>query len=239
MMAPRRPNTLKSLALAALLAAAPAAVGSLAAQPAQAATGLPAPYVSRALDAVLIPVDASVIGAFGLAPEATGVLVVATQPGGLAEGAGIQPGDVIDYVGGTAILTPAELDQIVYDLILAGTTDFAFAGARGGEALTTETVITIESWEETVEITEISSWSSYSSESFSYEEFSAEYSEEMASSYEASASEESATEEAVDEGTTDEAVDEGATDEAVDDGGDAGGDDGGGDEGGGDEAVEE
>ncbi|MEY4983832.1 MAG: hypothetical protein RIR62_2098 [Pseudomonadota bacterium] len=246
-MAARRPFSLKPLALAALLATAPVAFGSLSTPPAHAATGLPAPHVSRALDAVLLPVDAAVIAAFGLSPDATGVLVLATQPDGLADRAGVLPGDVLDYVQGNPILTPADLDLIIYNWILEGTVDFVFDGLRAGSVFATETVITLEYWEEVIEITEISSWESYSSESFSYEEFHAEYSEEFATSSEGIVTEESGiTEEVTDETVVEEGtdaegieapvaedayVDEGGGDEFVDDtGGDAAVDEGGGEE---------
>ena len=210
-----RPNILKSVAVAALLAAAPAAMGTLVPVAAEARTTLPAPYVSRALDAVLLPVDGTVTAAFGLPAGTRGVLVLATQPGGLADSAGVLPGDVLDYVRGTPILTPADLDLIIYDWILQGITDFIFDGQRGGSTFASETVITLEYWEETIEITEISTWESYSYESFSYEEYYAEYSEEIAESYEETVFEETTVNEEVveDEVTEDEVAEDGAAED--------------------------
>lgn len=237
-----------ALPVAPGLAPTPTPLGAAMAQ-----TTLPAPYLSHALDALLLPVDDSVRATFGLAPEDAGVFVLATAPGGLGELAGLQPGDVLDYVQGTAILSPADLDQIIWNWLQQGITDYTFDGKRAGAALATTTVITVEYWYETVDVTTISSWSSYSSESFSYEEYSAEYSEEISTSYEESSFEETTSEEATSEEATeetaaeedcageivdgicqdagDEAVDDGSADEgadeAVDDGGDDGGDSGG------------
>ena len=221
----RYANPLSAALLAALTVLVPAGTTTLAPAFAVAQTGLPAPYVSRALDAVLLPVDGSVIAAFGLPGDSTGVLVLATQPGGLAESAGILPGDIIGSVGKKKIAKPIELDEVVYYWILQGMYDFAFGGSRAGAALTTTTVITLEYWEEVIEITEITTWSSYSYESFSYEEFYAEYSEEISVSYEESLTtiEETVTSESyaeeVSEETTaesaEEATDEAAVDEAA------------------------
>jgi len=204
-------SLLRATAIATALALPATATLTLAPGAAVAQTALPAPYVSRALDALLLPVDDSVRAAFGLAPDAMGVFVLATAPGGLAETAGLLPGDVLDYVQGEEIRSPEDLDAIILTWLQQGITDYTFDGRRAGAALATETVITIEYWEETEEITEISSWSSYSSESFSYEEYSAEYSEEISASYESQSFE--ATEEQVTEDTEDQTIEEEVTDE--------------------------
>lgn len=236
-------STLLQSAVLALTLALPVTGGALfVPAPAMAAATLPAPYVSRALDAVLMPVDGSVIDAFGLAAGSTGVLVVATDPAGLAASAGIEPGDVIDYVKGKAVLSPAELDEIVYYWITQGAFDFDLGTVRAGAPVTLTTTITMEAWESVIDITTVESWSSYSSESFSYSEYYSEYSEEMTASYESS---EASIEEAVSseefqsdmsaEGGDAAAEDTGGDEAAADEGGDAGGDEGGdagGDEGG-------
>lgn len=224
-MAFKGTSLLKSASLALILALAMPVGGALVASPAAAAS-LPAPYVSRALDAVLIPVDGGVTAAFGLAAGTTGVLVLATQPGGLADAAGILPGDVIDFVSNKPVKSPLDLDAVVYYWLMNGIYDFDFRGLRSGSDIVTTTVITLESWEQVIEVTEVSSWSSYSYESFSYEEYSVEYSEEIVSSYEESssmieetaASEEFSEEMTAEEAASEEAVDDGAVDEgAVDD----------------------
>lgn len=229
------PRFLRSAAVAAALVLPLATVAPLAPTAALAQSGLPAPYLSYALDAILLPVDDAVRATFGLAPENSGVFVLATAPGGLAEGAGLVPGDVLDYVQGEAILSPEDLDAIIWNWLQQGITDYTFDGLRAGAPLATDILIKVEYWEETVEITEISSWSSYSSESFSYEEYSAEYSEEISASYEEEVfeSEDSAMEETVED---EEMIDDGAAEEEVIDEG--GGDEGGGDEGG-EEIIEE
>ncbi len=183
-----RPKTtfLKMAALALTVTVPAAGYVLLAPVPALAAGTLPAPYVSRALDAVLMPVDASVVSAFGLAAGSTGVLVLATEPDALADAAGIEPGDVIDFVKGEAILSPADLDEVVYYWILQGAFDFEMNALRGGKPYKATTTITLEAWESVIDITTVSSWSSYSYESFSYSEYYAEYSEEITESYEAS-----------------------------------------------------
>lgn len=234
----RKSPLLQSACLAVTLAVAPVASGIVLPGAAMAATTLPAPYVSRALDAVLMPIDAATVTAFGLPKGSKGVLVLATQPGGLADKAGILPGDVIDMVGKKPVKKPIELDEIVYYWILQGIYDFDFVGLRAGAAITTTTVITLEYWEEVIDITTVESWSSYSYESFSYSEYYSEYSEEISVSYEESVTEitetvsseeyseevtsvsEETTEEATEESTeeaTDEATDE-AADEATEDG---------------------
>ncbi|OYU17943.1 MAG: endopeptidase [Rhodobacteraceae bacterium PARR1] len=221
-------SLLKSASLALILSLGLPVGGAMVATPAAAAT-LPVPYVSRALDAVLIPVDAGVTSAFGLAAGTTGVLVLATQPGGLADTAGILPGDVIDFVSQKPVRSPIELDEMVYYWLLQGVFDFDFRGLRDGSDVVTTTLITLESWEEVIEITEVTTWSSYSYESFSYEEYSVEYSEEIVSSYEESStlieetvtseeySAEMTSEEATDEMVTEESTDETATEEAATD----------------------
>jgi hypothetical protein len=226
-----------------------------------AAAAMPAPYVSRALDAVLIPVDDEVRGAFGLAATDKGVLVLATSPGGVGEAAGIKPGDVISKAYGKPISNPINLDEIVYYWISQGSTDFGFDVWSGGVETYYTSVITLESYSEGIDVTTVSTWSSYSSESFSYEEYTSEYSEEISESYESSESlieettsseefaaeqsEESSEDDASADGTDeggDDAADEGgdaAGDEGGDDAGDEGGDDAGGDEGGDDASAED
>lgn len=195
-------------------------VGLVAAMPAFAGE-LPAPYVSRALDAVLIPIDAEVQSAFGLAGDETGVLVLATAPGGVADQAGIEPGDVIGQIHGKAVIQPIMIDEIVYYWIGQGSFDFGFDGWRGGAVQSYSSTITLESYTEVIDVTTVSTWSSYSYESFSYSEYSAQYSSEIEQSYsssEATIEETVTSEEFVSEETTMEetATDEAATDQPVD-----------------------
>jgi S1-C subfamily serine protease len=101
-----------------------AAMLMTSATPAVAQTTLPAPYVSRALDALLLPIDDSVRDTFGLSADDTGVFILATAPDGLADAAGLEPGDVVDFVRGEAILSPADLDAVVWGWINQGISDF-------------------------------------------------------------------------------------------------------------------
>lgn len=213
-------RTLRTAALAATLALPLATAPTLLPAPAMAQTMLPPPYLSYALDAVLLPIDDSVRSTFGLAAGDTGVFVLATAPGGLADAAGVLPGDVLGFVQGEEILSPEDLDLIIWAWLQQGITDYTFVGNRAGASLAVTTLITVELWEETVEITEISSWSSYSSESFSYEEYTAEYSEEITTTYEEQSfesTEEEVSEEVLteEEATEDVAAEEEVTDEAA------------------------
>lgn len=164
------------LATASMLAVAPSA---------SAQQTLPEPYVSRALDAVLIPVNNSVASVFGL-PQTGGLLVLATQPNGLADSVGLLPGDVIDAVDGRQFFDPIDLDKWVLFSLQSGISDFQFQGLSEGAAVAALITITLAAWEEIIDISSVASWSSYSSESFSYTEYYEEYSEELFVSYEES-----------------------------------------------------
>ncbi len=150
------------------------------------AQSLPEPYVSRALDAVLLPIDAAVVSAFALDSGTTGALVLATQPGGLAEAAGFLPGDVIETVKSRKVASPIEVDEIVLYWIRNGVTDFGFDIWRGGAISTTSWIITEEYYYEVIDTSTVAGWSSYSYDSFSYESYYAEYSETITESYESS-----------------------------------------------------
>ena len=75
---------LRTCSLFVTVAAGASALLAPVAVVAQAAS-LPKPYVSRALKATVMPIDDAVRAQFKLAPTATGVIVVSTQPGGVAE----------------------------------------------------------------------------------------------------------------------------------------------------------
>jgi hypothetical protein len=153
---------------------------------AQAQEMLPAPYVSRAFDAVLMPIDDSVRGTFGFEMSVEGVLVIAVAPGGVADEYGVEPGDVISVVNGEAVTSPMALDEIVYFFLLEDVFDFSFDYYRDGAIATSDVVITFELYEDVIDVTTVSGWESWSYESFSYEEYSAEYSEEIVETYEES-----------------------------------------------------
>lgn len=172
----------KVLACSSFLATASLLAGAF---PASAQQTLPEPYVSRALDAVLIPVNNSVASVFGL-PQTGGLLVLATQPNGLADSVGLLPGDVIDAIDGRQFFDPIDLDKWVLFSLQSGISDFQFQGLSEGAAVAALITITLAAWEEIIDISSVASWSSYSSESFSYTEYYEEYSEELFVSYEES-----------------------------------------------------
>jgi hypothetical protein len=148
-----------------------------------AACPLPAPYVSRALDAVLIPVDSAVRSAFGLSNKESGLLVLAVEPGGIADTIGIKPGDIIGKTYGQDVEDPIKLDAIVYYWINQGVFDFGFDVWHEGAAQYYTSTISLESYTTVIDVTTVSTWSSYSYEGFSYSEYSAEYSTEISETY--------------------------------------------------------
>ena len=210
---------------------------ALSTAPAFADAMLPAPYVSRSLDAVLLPIDADVRSVFELASDDMGLLVLATQADGVADAYGIVPGDVIHMIGGQKIAQPVELDEIVYYWILEGIFDFDLGLYRDGGYVEVISTISEESYWEEIEVTTVETWSSWEVSSFSYEEYTAEYSEEIVESYESSetlieetvTSEEFASEmseesfeetEEVAEETSEEEIEEGSEDEFSEESGD-------------------
>jgi flagellar biosynthesis GTPase FlhF len=189
----------------------------LAAAPALADVALPAPYVSRALDAVLLPTDAQVHTAFELTSDDKGVLVLATEPGGVADAYGIIPGDVLEMVGGQRVSSPIEVDEIVYYWILEGIFDVDFGVWRGGHQVEVVGTITEDSYWEVIEVSTVETWASWEVEtSFSYEEYYAEYSEEIVETYEYSETviEETVTSEKFTTEMSEEITEEEVTEEA-------------------------
>ena len=180
---------------------------------------LPAPYISRALDAVLLPIDGNVRDVFALPADEEGVLVLAVETGGVADAADIAPGDVISFIHGEAVTDPIVLDEIVYYWITVGTFDFVFDYYRAGTVYSASSTITEEMYIEVIDVTTVESWSSYSYEGFSYEEYASSYSEEMTATYESSETmiEETVTSEEFTAEMTDESTDAMADDAAVDD----------------------
>jgi hypothetical protein len=205
--------------------------------PAQIAAGtLPGPYVSRALEAVLLPVNADTIAAFSLDAAAAGVLVLAVAPNGAAEASGIAPGDVIGTVNGAFIKDPIYLDEVVYYWIKHGQTDFGLDLWRAGGVQTNRATITEASWAMVIDTASVADWASYSSESFSYSDYYTEYSAEISTS---TSTAEATIEEAA---SSAEFGSEVSAEQAASEGGSAGIDDSNGDAaamdvGGGDEAA--
>jgi hypothetical protein len=151
------------------------------------AAKLPQPYVSRALDAVLVPVDDSVRAAFSLGSQDRGVLVLAVQPDGVADVAGVRAGDIISRVEARPVVEPIDVDEIFYYWLKQGRSGFALSLLAGGQSVTVFDM-TMQLFEEVIDVTTITTWESYSYSSFSYAEYTMEYSEEISASYAASES---------------------------------------------------
>lgn len=147
------------------------------------AQDLPNPYVSRALDAVLLPVDGAVIDAFGLHPDDYGALVLATEPGGTADQAGIWPGDVISVVRGKPVYDPVEIDSVVWYWISQGVTDFGWEYYRGGEYYVADWVISEDDFWMLIDIAAAGGWTSWEYADWSYSAYYSEYSEVMIEEY--------------------------------------------------------
>lgn len=207
--------------------ASPMAGNSTAFAATPPAHGLPAPQVSKALDALLLPINKAVAKKFKLAKGEHGVLVLSVKPGGVADKQGIKPGDVLSQVHGHKVHKPIDVDIAVDRDLKAGHSDIAFALLRGGAPVAVAAVITLEEYNEAVSVTEVSTWQSYTSESsFSYSEFVSEETQSIESSYE---SEETTVEEAMtqEESSSEEVSSEETSDDSSDDAGDDGADDAG------------
>ncbi len=153
---------------------------------ARADTTLPNPYVSRALDAVLLPINADVRSAFALGGSESGVLVIAVADGGVADTYGIEPGDMLSDIKGKKIKAPIDVDTYVYYWIGLGTYDLIFDYYRAGVIGSATTTITEVLYSEEIDFVSVESWESWSVEGFSYEEFYSEYSEVMIEEYSSS-----------------------------------------------------
>ncbi|RUM06402.1 PDZ domain-containing protein [Rhizobium chutanense] len=190
------------------------------------AHGLPSPQISKALDALLLPVNKAVIKKFKLAKGEHGVLVLSVKKGGVADKQGIKPGDVLSEVHGHKVHKPVDVDVAVSRDLKAGKSDIALAVLRDGAPVAVAAVITVEEYNEAISVTEVSSWESDTSEtSFSYSEYVSEETQTIESSYE---SEETTVEEAMtqEESSSDEETSDDSSEDDGDDG-DAGDDDGG------------
>jgi membrane-associated protease RseP (regulator of RpoE activity) len=224
-------NSLRALLIVANIAA-PLGGYSTAYAATPPAHGLPAPQISKALDALLLPVNKAVIKQFKLKKGERGVLVLSVKKGGVADKQGIKPGDVLSEVHGHKVHKPVDVDIAVSRDLKAGKSDIAFAVLRDGAPVAVAAVITLEEYNEAVSVTEVSSWESDTTEtSFSYSEYVSEETQTIESSYE---SEETNVEEAMtqDETSSDEETSEEESDDSSDDSGDDGADDGGDDDGG-------
>jgi hypothetical protein len=219
-------HALRALLIVANIAA-PMAGYSTASAATPPTHGLPSPQISKALDALLLPVNKAVIKKFKLAKGEHGVLVLSVKKGGVADKQGIKPGDVLSEVHGHKVHKPVDVDIAVSRDLKAGHPDIAFAVLRDGAPVAVAAVITLEEYNEAVSVTEVSSWESDTSESsFSYSEYVSEETQTIETSYE---SEETTVEEAMtqEESSSEEETSEEMSDDSSDDSGDDGADDGG------------
>ena len=113
----------------------------------------------------------------------SGALVLATEPGGTADMAGILPGDVISDVRGTRIKEPVQPDSVVWDWVLSGVDDFGWVISNGGEYTAYEWVITEEEFRAEIDVSVAASWTSWEYESWTYSAYHEEYSEVMIEEY--------------------------------------------------------
>ena len=179
---------------------------------AKKAASLPEPYLSKALGAVLIPINAEVRKTFKLKKKKEGVLILAVQPGGLAAKKGLKVGDVIDNVKkgnatsksgkktkakagkkgkGKAIRKPADLDAAVLYWLNDGCDGFYFVGSSDGVYFNRYSVITYDMYYYPYDLDSIYSWDNawygadyaYSEYSYSYSEYMTTYSSQITETY--------------------------------------------------------
>ncbi|MFZ5666327.1 MAG: hypothetical protein ACOY7L_14020, partial [Pseudomonadota bacterium] len=178
-----RKTLLCGVGLAVLALGAP--VISVAAAPPAAAQAakLPKPYVSRAIDATLMELTPAVRSQFGIKPRVNGVLVISTDPKGIAAKNKIVPGDIITDVRGKRVLKPIDVDTHVLYFLKKGDSAFQFGGNRGGQRYSSAAQITLDLFEAAIDLATIAAWSSYSTPTFSYASYYEEYSTVIVEEY--------------------------------------------------------
>lgn len=161
-----------------------------------AADGLPKPAISRALGALLLPINKQVIKKFKLDKSDRGVLVLSVKPNGAADKQGIKAGDILVEILDRKVHKPVDVDVAVRRQLKAGNSNFKFDVERAGAMVVVAAVITLEIYNETYSVSELSSWETSTSfeSSFSYSEY---ISEETTSIEESYTSEESVVEESI------------------------------------------
>ncbi|MER9634635.1 PDZ domain-containing protein [Mesorhizobium sp. M0228] len=124
---------------------------------------LPKPYVSRALNAVLIPINHASRHRYQIPPKLRGVYVLAVAPHGVAERQGIRPGDVLATVRHQPISTPTDVDRLVWAALAVSATSFLFGVNRGTEVadvVEVNTNITVNNFNTNISVNNISQWTS-------------------------------------------------------------------------------
>jgi hypothetical protein len=138
---------------------------------AQAKGALPEPYVSQALDVVLMPVTKEVRSKFKLGKKAAGAVVVSVQPGGIGELYGFEPGDVISQVDGKLIRRPVDVDSMVRYWLNKGNSYFTFDGTRKNRKKRAIVEIAVEVYQQPIAVETVGRWRGYRSPSFDYIEY--------------------------------------------------------------------
>jgi hypothetical protein len=126
-----------------------------------AVTDLPEPVLSRAIDAVLMPIDANARSYFELAEDDSGALVLAVAPGGVAELYGIMPGDMIVTVSDLSFAWPDEIDPIVWAFLNDRKFDFVWAISRNGADVTISFPLVLSHFQESYLVGDIPGWASW------------------------------------------------------------------------------
>jgi hypothetical protein len=147
-------HLLQSLVLAVAATLVPASA-------ALAEKGLPKPYVSPALDAVLLPITAEVRKEFKLGKKAAGLVIVSVDPGGVGELYGLEPGEVITELDDKALRRPVDLDSMIRYKLKAGTNYFFFEGTWKNKKKKTIVELTNEDYEKPVALENVSKWRAY------------------------------------------------------------------------------
>lgn len=178
-----RSSLLSGAALAVVALGVPMASVATAPTAAAQAAKLPKPYVSRAIDATLMELTPAVRSQFGIKPKVNGVLVISTDPKGIAAKNKIVPGDIITDVRGKRVLKPIDVDTHVLYFLKKGDSAFQFGGNRNNARFSTAAEITLALFDAVIDLATIGSWVAYSTPSFSYATYYEEYSTVIVEEY--------------------------------------------------------
>lgn len=142
--------------------------------------------LSRALGAVLVPVNDETIKKFKIKGAKSGMMIVSMQPDGVAKEAGFLPGDVITKINGMTITDLVTLDEIVFFALGEDVVDFTSDGFRDGKEITMTYTVTLEAASKPIDFDSIATWTFWDFDGFDYDGFYSEYSVELTESYELS-----------------------------------------------------
>lgn len=123
--------------------------------------GLPKPYISPALDAVLLPITAEVRKEFKLGKKAAGVVVVSVDPGGIGELYGLEPGEVITELDGKVIRRPVDVDSMIRYKLNDGSNFFFFDGTWKNRKKKTIVELTNDDYIKPIAVEDVSRWRAY------------------------------------------------------------------------------